>query len=151
MSEGSRPGGLTALAVFNLIFGSLSLLSFAGNMVVHLIHLRVIEVDEGGREKMLKVIEVMGESAWTAQLVAYAVCGALLLASGIGYLKQKRFLGRKVGNGYAIVSIAMSALITYFMSQKLETGVTLGLALWVIYPVLTLILLNTTFKEDFVR
>jgi hypothetical protein len=56
-----------------------------------------------------------------------------------------------VGNGYAIVSIAMSALITYFMSQKLETGVTLGLALWVIYPVLTLILLNTTFKEDFVR
>lgn len=81
-------------------------------------------------------------------LAISAVTIVLLLISGIGYLKQKKFLGRILGNAYAVVGIIGGMVSGVMLPPELEGGFTIGRIIDLIYPVLTLILLNTTFKDD---
>jgi hypothetical protein len=71
--------------------------------------------------------------------------------SGVGYLKLKKFLGRTIGNVYAIVSIVYSAASPFLLPAALGGGFGIAAIIGLIYPLLTLILLNTTFREDFVN
>jgi hypothetical protein len=75
---------------------------------------------------------------------------ALLIMSGVGYLKQKKFLGRVVGNIYALTSLASFGVEMSMMPEDMGGMMFLNL-LDVIYPLVTLFLLNTTFKHDFVN
>ena len=84
-------------------------------------------------------------------LAGMAVGAFLLIASGVGYLKQKKVLGRGFGNTYAVLSIATALVGASLVSEKAGGGFTIGTIVGLIYPVLTLILLNGTFKHDFIR
>ena len=62
------------------------------------------------------------------------------------YLGQKRFLGRTLGDAYAIL-----AILDTVISLATRTRVSVSPIIGLIYPVLTLIFLNTTFKDDLVN
>ena len=142
MSEsGSRPGGLTALAVINFVWSGFACLVVMGlglALAVFETARRAAEADnqEFGAFWVIGVL-----------LVLYALSAALLITSGIGYIKQKNFLGRIMGSVWAVLSLCTLALEVSQSNQ----GFQLMSLVWVIYPGLTLILLNTTFKEDFVN
>ena len=186
MTEGKRPGGLTALAVFNFIgsgfdiLGILTILGtalFSGVLVEKMDEAHARETarsanaqeepaqeeapkenrkktdKEREREQARAVLNAWGDlgygvlAAWVAAMVALTI---LLLMSGIGYLKQKKFLGRKLGNAYAIISIVTTVLELAILPDVVVGGMTIMVVVALLYPVLTLVLLNTTFKEDFV-
>lgn len=151
MSEGSRPGGLTALAVLNFIGGAYSLLTAFGAIGLLLVYSGAIELPESDRRGPVAVVDALGERAWQVQAVSAAASAILLIASGVGYLRQSRFWGRTLGNAYSLISIAMSVVFLMSVREGAGAGVDLGFVLWVIYPVLTLYLVNRTFREDFVR
>ena len=69
----------------------------------------------------------------------------MLIVSGIGYLKQRRVMGRGFGNAYGILGVAGNAYAATTM------GFNFGVLLGFLYPVLTLLLINTTFKDDLVN
>jgi hypothetical protein len=137
MALGKRPGGLTALAVLNFVFGGIgaiaTLLAFGG----------LTPIREGIKKAEAAGATYDGPSITVAYvLIAMTGLGAILLiASGVGYLKQKAS-GRMLGNLYVLVSLVGTAL-----------GVATGGAgattvLFAIYPVLTLILINSAFKAN---
>jgi hypothetical protein len=76
------------------------------------------------------------------------VSNVLLFLSGIGYLKQKKVLGWMMGNAYAILSIVSSIISALTFPAEIGGGFNIGIIIGLIYPIVTLALLNTTFKED---
>jgi hypothetical protein len=140
MAEGRRPGGLTALAVLNFVFAGLGLLG----MLALLALLSVADHATGGK---LEGAGGISKGAVYATLILSIVSSAIMLAAGVGYIKMKKFLGRTLGNVYAILSIGQSILAIAVLKQGFGFGTIIGL----IYPVLTLILINTTFKDDLVN
>ena len=162
MSEGKRPGGLTALAVINFVFGAFSLLGIFG--IIFMFNAPMLmdkardQLERDGAseaqlaqhdksvEELEQAIEDMGgDTGLWINLVASFVFAGLLIASGIGYLKQKKVLGRKVGNIYGILGVLLQA------GMAVLAAFNFGMLIGFLYPVLTLILLNTTFKDDFVN
>ena len=140
MAEGRRPGGLTALAVLNFVFGGLGAL---GLLAIY---------------ALLGGVKVMAEASGAKftppsagviylSLLVGAISICLMIAAGVGYLQQKRVLGRGVGTAYAIVSL----ISTVISIVGIRNGFGIGTIIGLIYPVLTLILLNTTFKDDLVN
>lgn len=92
-------------------------------------------------------IEPVSKALLGLGLLLSLVSTALLIVSGVGYLKQKKFLGQKLGSLYGLLGIATTVFGLVATNQSFGIGSIIGL----IYPVLTLVLLNTTFKEDFVN
>ncbi|MFT4515221.1 MAG: hypothetical protein ACI89X_000123 [Planctomycetota bacterium] len=155
MSEGKRPGGLTALAVINFVFG-------AGNAIVTLGMAAMLALIQGvaneveGSENpdanaVVDAWRDLGMGLFYFMLLMYAVAAILLIASGVGYLQQKKFLGRTLGTGYAVLAIVSLVVSAMMVSADAGGGFTIGTMVFLIYPVLTLLLLNTTFKHDFTR
>ena len=56
-----------------------------------------------------------------------------------------------LGNAYAILAIVSSVVSGLVVSAEAGGGFNIGTIVGLVYPVLTLALLNTTFKEDFIR
>jgi hypothetical protein len=141
MAEGRRPGGLTALAVLNFVFAGLGLLVY---VTVTVAMLAVDTATKGG-------IDTSGSGVSKGVVYVLLILGlarlAIMLTAGVGYLKMKRFLGRTLGNVYAILAIA-DTVISIALAHS---GVGLGTIIGLVYPVLTLILINTTFKDDLVN
>jgi succinate dehydrogenase/fumarate reductase cytochrome b subunit len=156
MSEGKRPGGLTALAVINFVFGgfgALGTLAFVALLAIINTAAKSGE-NEGAAEaqqEMAKAWQEIGLGVFYAMIVLGAVSAILLIVSGVGYLQQKKFLGRTLGNTYAVLSIASSLVMGVVVTADAGGGFNIGTIIGLVYPVLTLILLNGTFKEDFVR
>lgn len=140
MSEGRRPGGLTALAVINFIFGGFAVILFG----LVLLGGAFLSAADSSDPDVQKAKELAG-FIWLFAAY-YGTIAFLLIASGVGYLQMKRVLGRVLGNVYALLAIAYVAVILA-VGQPFGIGTIIGL----IYPVLTLALLNTTFREDFVN
>ena len=136
MAEGNRPGGLTALAVLNFVLGGFGVL---GVLAMAALFGFFNELSEGEIAK-----EVGGEGIF--RFILTALSAALLIVSGIGYLGQKRVLGRMMGSFYGISSIANNGL-SLAVGEEFSFYTIVGL----VYPVLTLILVNTTFKDDLVN
>ncbi|MBS1118238.1 MAG: hypothetical protein H6Q90_466 [Deltaproteobacteria bacterium] len=139
MADGRRPGGLTALAVLNFVFAGLGLLGLLAVLAL----LTAADVASGGK---LDGGEI-SKGVIYAALILGVVRMAILLTAGIGYIKMKRFLGRTLGNVYAILAIGDTVLGL----TLLKSGFGLGAIIGLIYPVLTLVLVNTTFKDDLVN
>lgn len=155
MASDKRPGGLTALAVFNFIFGGISVLgALALGALVPLMNFAMEQAAEQMPPEQLAQIEAINEiGAPLFILIALIslVTAVLLIASGVGYLKLKKFLGRTLGNAYAIISVVYSIASAMLLPVELGGGFNIMAIVGLIYPALTLILLNTTFKEDFVN
>ena len=140
MAEGRRPGGLTALAVLNFVgsgFVMLGVIAFAALLGIG----KMSEAASGAK------LALPSTSVLAGLLLLDTVTIGLLIASGVGYLRQKRRLGRSVGTAYAIVSLVSKIISLATIHNSFGIGVIIGL----VYPVLTLILLNTTFKDDLVN
>jgi hypothetical protein len=137
MAQGKRPGGLTALAVLNFVFGGFGALGALALFAM------LALVEKGASEANVHVSTGL---VWALILLLF-VRVALMITSGVGYLGQKRFLGRTLGNTYGILAL----LDTVLGVGMAHTGFGIFAIIGLIYPVLTLILLNTTFKDDLVN
>ncbi|MHC4642027.1 MAG: hypothetical protein ACYS32_10305 [Planctomycetota bacterium] len=149
MSEEKRPGGLTALAVINFVFSGLGFLSLLG-MAALFAFIDKIPTDQMQEHERI-TIEALQDLGLPMLIFIFAlslISNVLLLLSGIGYLKQKKFLGWIIGNTYAVITIISSVVSAMMFASELGGGFNLGTIIGLIYPVLTLILLNTTFRDD---
>lgn len=159
MTAGKRPGGLTALAVLNFVFGGFGVLG-----VLAMAALTAASIV--GADAVSDAAAESGDVAWQAAFEAYREAGmsffyltlalsllstVLMLASGVGYLQQKKFLGRTLGSAYALLAILQTLINGMLLTEEFGGGFGLATVVGLIYPILTLFLLNTTFKEDFVR
>ena len=149
MNEGKRPGGLTALAIINFILAGLGLLSLFGMVALFgLIDKMPTEQMNEAQKAQMEAVQNMGMPTLVLILVLTLLSGVLLLSSGIGYVKQKKVLGRVVGNVYALSSIVGSLVSGLLFATELGGGFNFGTIIGLIYPILTLVLINTTFKDD---
>lgn len=131
-----RPGGLTALAVLNFVFGGFGVIGFMG-----------------------------GISAWNmgilwivSSLLGGAYSG-LLIANGVGFLKQSKKLGQLMSLFCGFIGIASAALsMVNMLSLTSKFGAfgtavagigAAGIVIGIAYPVLLLILPRTVFKNSF--
>jgi hypothetical protein len=152
MNEGKRPGGLTALAVINFVFsgwGFIGLLFFAA-FFAFIGKIPTDDMQEAQRVQF-EAFQNLGLSVFVMIFVLSLISNVLLLVSGIGYLKQKKILGRMIGNAYAIFAIASSVISGFIFAGEMAEmggGFSIMTIVGLIYPILTLILLNTTFKDD---
>ncbi|MCB9877534.1 MAG: hypothetical protein H6835_08040 [Planctomycetes bacterium] len=155
MSEGKRPGGLTALAVINFVFGGFNVLGVLGMAaVLALLNVAADAGSNSGDEGMQKVADAwreIGIGLFYLLLALSAINAFLLIASGVGYLKQKRVLGRGLGSVYGLLAIVTAVVMALMVKEEAGGGFSIGTIIGLIYPVLTLILVNTTFKEDLAR
>lgn len=149
MDEGKRPGGLTALAVINFIFSGWGLIGLIG-LAATFAFIGMMPTDEMPEEQraQIEAFQNMGTSVFVMIFVLTIISSVLLLLSGIGYLKQKKFLGRMMGNAYAVITIVSSIVSAMMFATEFGGGFNIGTIIGLIYPVLTLILINTTFKDD---
>ena len=131
MSNSSRPGGLTALAVLNFVFSGIWCIW------AMILAIGLFLADKTGLKAEKSIV--------TIQLLFALIIPTLLVISGIGYLQQKRVMGKILGNVYALTSL----LSTVFAHALANADFTLGSIFFLIYPILTLFLLNTVFSDDF--
>ena len=150
MSTPKRPGGLTALAVLNFVFTGLGLISLLALVAM----LKFADqAMAGASEKDRAVITAFGEMGmglWALIVGSGLLTSAMLLIAGIGYLKMRRW-GWIAGNLYAVLAIVTAILTGLLMPPTIGGGFNLMSIVGLIYPVLTMILLNTTFKAEFGR
>ena len=166
--SGKRPGGLTALAVINFILGGLVLLSIPGLYMGKFgVEMQEKELNRqlqedpnvAQNEKWIKAKEKNESDKETladpkVKIFTFITVlpGSLLIISGIGYLKQKKMLGRIMGSLYAVISIILGILeIVLIYNKDTKSEFSLLNLIGFIYPVLTLFLLNVTFKDDLVE
>ncbi len=74
----------------------------------------------------------------------------LLLLAGIGYLKQKKVMGRFLGSAYGILAVIFTLLSTLMFSGAFGQNFGIGTIIGLIYPVLTLLLLNFVYQDDLI-
>lgn len=141
-----RPGGLTALAVFNFIFAGFMALGIVGVIVILSMPKEELLKHSANDEDRAKLEKALDDPNFmTMQKISAGVLGlatVLFIASGVGYLKQKRW-GKIIGNVGGLIGVGLAV----WSAVKGEANS--GTMITAIYPVLTLLLLNTTFKDDF--
>ena len=150
MSSPKRPGGLTALAVLNFVFTGLGLLSLLALVAVLKFADQAMATASEKDRAAIAAFGEMGMGLWALIVGSGLITSALLLIAGIGYLKMRRW-GWIAGNLYAVLSIVTAILTGLLMPPTLGGGFNLMSIVGLIYPVLTVILLNTTFKAEFVQ
>ncbi len=150
MEQEKRPGGLTALAVFNFIFAGLGVIGFIGfAALLGLKNVIPTENMQPDQKAQFEAFQEMGTMVFVALLALMLVSIVLEIISGVGYLKQKRGMGWRVGNVYAVFSMVSGIVSGLMMKPELGGGFNIGAIIGFVYPVLTLFLLNSTFKEGF--
>lgn len=159
MSSQQRPGGLTALAVINFVWGAFILLGTLASLalVAALVSGAPIappnmpQAQAPEFEAQMQSLRDAGSAAFFVSLLTGAGYAVLLIVSGFGYLKLKKFLGRTLGNVAAVLSVVSTLIGAMTLPPNLGGGFGLGAIIGLVYPAITLLLLNTTFKEDFVH
>jgi hypothetical protein len=131
---------LTALAVLNFVFAGLGLLVIlAAVAVLSLINTAA----KGASEGRASIHDLPSIGLVYFSILMSLVSCALLIASGVGYLNQKKFLGKGLGTAYGVLGLVSAAI------GVAVSGFGIGTIVGLVYPVLTLVLLHTVFKDDF--
>jgi len=155
MEDKKRPGGLTALAVINFIFAGLNILGLLGMATINMINRTpmagMTEAQKAQLAAEVAAFQNMGQSMFLLIIIINIIAFTLLFFSGIGYLKLKKVLGRIVGNLYGIIGIIVVIATAIILPKEIGGGFSILRIIGIIYPVLTLILINTTFKDDLVN
>jgi hypothetical protein len=149
MNEGKRPGGLTALAVINFVFAGWGLIGLLG-LAALFAFIGKIPTDnmQEAQRTQLEAFQNVGPAVFIFIFTLSIITSVLLLLSGIGYLKQKKVLGRMIGNTYAVIAIVSAIVSGMMWPAEMGGSFNIGTIIGLIYPIVTLILVNTTFKED---
>ncbi len=136
-----RPSGLTALSVFNFILAGYNLLGVLGLFI--LLNQRASGAPAHGAANLPDALIYLALAYRTVDL-------ALLITAGVGYLKLKRVLGRWIGTTEALVSLVFFAvMVSYTRSQGVPFS--FGYLSQLVYPGLTLLLLNVVFRRNLVN
>jgi len=129
-----RPGGLTALAVFNFVFGGIGLLSALASIAV--VSTIKTAMEQQGIDVSLPFIYI--------SLGVAAIVATLEIISGVGYLKMSRVMGRIMGTIFALASF-----VHVIVQIKLWDGnAGFNIIYEFSYPLITLFLLHVTFRND---
>lgn len=104
----------------------------------------------GDEEAARQASQLAGEVSISAgtvylSLVIGLIAATALIVAGVGYLKMSKGAGYVMGHVYAILAIVNVIIGLAMLHSGFGFFTVIGLA----YPVLTLILLNTTFKKCF--
>lgn len=142
MSEGKRPYGLTALAVLNFVFVGFVAVGAQALWARY----SLVPSTPDVAITAYSLTQQDGPMILIAAILML-VSMTLLIVSGIGYIGQKKILGQRVGSIYGMIGIAGTVLVLLVAKTGFGIETIIGLT----YPILTLVLLNTTFKEDFVN
>ncbi len=133
-TEGKRPGGLTALAVLNFIYAGFGTIG----LLIALAAVGAVDQASGGEVTRSAPLLYL-------YLLVGLVDMALVITCGVGYLGQKKFLGKTLGTVYGFLAIANTAFGLVTKVTEFDIFTIIGL----VYPVLTLALLHLVFKDDF--
>ena len=137
-----RPGGLTALSIFNFVFGGIEgLLNLIGLATLGMFYDKMAEQSQHSGQPIPSLALL-----YTLAILA-VVRAALLVTSGIGYIGMRKLVGRWFGNVYAVMALGSIAFELYQAPQHITPFNLLEF----VYPLITLFLLNTVFRKDFVR
>ncbi len=147
MQVQKRPGGLTALAVLNFVFAAFGLLAVVGLIVLIKFAGAASQTGSPQDQAVMRAFAELGMGLYVMMLVGSVLGSALLIIAGVGYLKTRRW-GRKAGTAYGLIALATVVLETMLIPSEIGGGFNIGTIIGLVYPVLTLILLNTTFKDD---
>jgi len=149
MNGAKRPGGLTALAVINFIFSGWGFIGLLG-LAALFAFIGKIPTDEmqEAQKTQIEAFQNMGLPVFIFIFALSLISNVLLLLSGIGYLKQKKFLGRMIGNTYAVIAIVSSVISGIIFPSEMGGGFNIMTIVGLIYPIVTLFLLNIIFKHD---
>jgi hypothetical protein len=149
MSQG-RPGGLVALAVFNFLVGGYNALRALGLAALLSFGDRILE-EASPEEREVLAMFLERQGTILSLCLLYVVQAGLLVAAGIGYLKLRRFLGRGLGNAYGVLGLGAAIVIALALPTEAGGGFSIGTMIELVYPLVTLLLLNLVFREDLVR
>ena len=149
MNGAKRPGGLTALAVINFIFSGWGFIGLIG-LAALFAFIGLLPTDDMNEAKkaQIEAFQNMGLPVFIFIFALSLISNVLLLLSGIGYLKQKKFLGRMIGNTYAVIAIVSSVISGIIFPSEMGGGFNIMTIVGLIYPIVTLFLLNIIFKHD---
>lgn len=148
MSESTRPGGLTALAVLHFVFGGKRLADTLGFVAMRSLR---DQMDEKGPRELADALAAVDATAFTAISVFAALTGLATIAAGIGCLKLRARLGRRLGTTAALAMIGVTIAYAMLLRGTGAGDFTLLTLVALLFPLLTLFLLNVTFKDEFVR
>jgi hypothetical protein len=137
-----RPGGLTALSIFNFVFGGLG--GLAGLIGIATLGMTY----QHNAEQAAKMgLAFPSQGVQYALMTVAIVRAALLITAAIGYLGMRKFLGRAIGNTYAVVALG-SIVLEISLARTSFTAFNL---VDFVFPLITLFLLNAVFRKDLVR
>jgi len=139
MSEGGqRPGGLTVLAILSFIWGGLLVLSCLALIVMVAV----------GKQKDLQGPKGEVEVGWLwLQIGGALLSGAILIVAGVGFLGQRRVVGRWMGTAYALLTLAILTVVQAIEPRLFSFDTVMS----AVYALLILLLVNLTFRRDLVR
>jgi hypothetical protein len=137
---GQRPGGLTVLAVLNFIFAGLGLIAY---VIVG----GLLAIFSGAAAGIGAGSAIAGSIilVWLLLIVNIAYC-IFLVISGLGFLKQSKKKGQKMGFICGVIGI-IGTIIGIIMTSSFGGMSILGIA----YPLLLIILPQTVLKDGFVN
>jgi hypothetical protein len=149
----ARPPVVTLMAICNFFFAAL----FGIGLVAYFGRMRFIPMVEAHSATLAPTelrqgtaILSLGVTPYYALGVGMVVLTVLMIVSGIGYLYLKRFEGRTLGNVAMLVSIVDALFVTFWLPPVLDGGFNGFSGINFTYPLLTLFLLNRTFRDLFV-
>lgn len=147
------PAGLKVLGIVNFGFGAMALLGGVFGMLAlpfwdSMMGWNQEQYEQPGIPEWARSINNWSTGLLTKKTlmmgsIVSLITAPLLFLSGRGYFKQRKVQGRWLGNLYAIIAIGGFALGLIYWNLGLMNAVEL------VYPMLTLILLNVVFKNDF--
>ena len=161
--SGARPGGLTALAVLNFVFGGFGiigglwrLLAGAASGSSNDFFDAATRFSRSAAERSGNPDAIEAMNRFAPKIVSYSgafyflgilglVLAAFLIVAGVGYLKQSKKAGWLFGNIYGITGIILAILTFALLPWVLSFFAIFDLA----YAIVTLALLNTVFKINF--
>jgi hypothetical protein len=127
MNQEKRPSGLTALAVINFVFSGWGLIGLLGlaAMFAFIGQIPTDNMNETQRAQ-IEAFQNMGIPVFIFIFVLSIISSVLLLLSGIGYIKQKKIMGRWLGNAYGIISIISSVVSGLMLPSEMKGDVSLS-------------------------
>jgi len=140
------------MAILNFVLGALVLMQVPAMAMLLAMHDGALPGSRSEENKVaVELVEKAGKPLIATAMALYGLTSLVQILAGFGYLKMRRFLGRGLGNVYVILAIALSLTWGIGTASARGGGFNLGLILNLVYPLITVVLINTTFREDLVN